>query len=541
MLGYIVYSERIISRNKGFSFTFLSLASLVVAWSNIKIGSFLVGSFVLIAFFMPMTILTGSVFFKKEHVTLRLTFGFALLLAIIVFFGTLTYLAVDYSWSSMLVLLIMLTLSLSYLNRRMKESLKGFPYSESKFESEKKCLKNYARDAIFLLFILLSLHAIYVGRTGESIRTFWETVDADMFFLPYFGASFIAVLTIFSRKTSVTKGLLCVIVLATVAAILPILVLEYPQTNVMGRLIAHTRQFDEFGRFVSESQQTERASGIIHKQLEFTGYYVIMVSLSRLLGSDPATFNVLLTPLLFAFYAPISAYIIIKTAFPNRPKTALMSALALMASQHNFHLLVPPGKPETLGLVFLLLSITFWTRYLVRKESSTFSSMLIPLFFSIAAVFSHPNVGVFSLSLTVMSIYLRIVKPHEPSKKSFRSNLLDKLGFVILTITLSLSLILAYRVFASLGVQTYLTFTPTYNLNEWMKVLFPPFESLQAFSLEGIRDLYLNNFTYVWYALLVGGIFLSHRWRVNPIFLWLNLPLIFMSFVSMILQQHFYP
>ena len=540
ILRFLTYTESIVVRNKWFSFTLLSLTSLVVAWLNLELKSSLAGSLAFLGFLIPMTVFTGRALFKEENVALRLTFGFATLLAIIAFFGTLTYLAIDYSWPPMLALLVALTLSLSFLNRRTKQHLEYSAENESKHGLEIGDWKGYAKDVAFILFILLSLHAIYVGRTDESIRTFWEVVNSATFFLPYFGASSIAVLTVLSRKTSTTRILSYVVLLTLVAALIPIITLEHPQTHMMGANIAWTRHFDEFGRFVSEPELIERASGPIHKHLEFTGYNVIMVTLSRLLGTDPALFNVLLTPILFAFYAPISAYILIKIVFPNRPKVALMSALALLISQHNIYLLVPAGKPETLGLLFLLLSIVFWTRYLVRKEKALFSSTFTPLLFSIAAVLSHPNVGVFALALVMISIYIRVAKPFETSDRRFGYDLLGKFGYILLTVVLPLSLIIAYQTSNFLGFTRY-SLTPIFDVGEWTKVLFPPFESLQVFSFEGLRDLYLNNFTYIWYALVLGGIFLSRRWDANPKLLWLIIPLISMSFASMILQQFFFP
>jgi len=531
----------LVARNKWFSFTLLTLTSLVVAWLNVRIKSNFIGIFAFLAFLMPMSVFTGRVFFKEENVAFRLIFGFAAIIATIACFGSLIYFVVDYSWSLMLILLIVLTFLLSFLSIRKSKNFKRFFDDASNNDLEFRSLKDYGMDMIFILFILFSLYALYVGKTGESIKTFWEVINYVMFFLPYFGSSFITIFTFLSSKVSVTKSLSYIILLTLVVALVPIIVIENPQTNMMARNIAWTRYFDKFGKFVIEPYQIERASSIIHKHLEFIGYYTIMVTLARLLGSDPAIFNVLFTPLFFALYAPISAYFLVKIVFPNRPKVALMSALALLFSQHNIFLLVPPGKPETLGLIFLLLSIMFCTRYLIRKEKAQFSSILIPLLFSFAATFSHPNVGVFSLALVVMSIYLRIVEPFKASNKNLLYDLLSKFGYIILMISLSLALIIAYQIFQFFQPSSVFVFTPTFNISEWIKVLFPPYVSLQNFTLEGILNLYLNNFTYIWYALFLIGIFLSHRWCENRKFLLLFLPLISMSFVSMILQQFFYP
>lgn len=154
ILRFIVYFERIIARNKRFSFTLLCIFSLFLAWLNIELGSYVIGSFAFLCFLVPMTVLTGCVLFEEENVALRLTFGFAALLAIFAFFGTLIYLAVDFSWPSMLILLIALTFSLSFLNKRTNQNLMKLNNNKSKHQSETEGIKKYAIDTVFILLLL---------------------------------------------------------------------------------------------------------------------------------------------------------------------------------------------------------------------------------------------------------------------------------------------------------------------------------------------------------------------------------------------------
>jgi len=540
-MGLFIKAERIIADNKGFSFSLLCLSSLVVAFFNIRLNSYFLGSLSIVTFFIPMTIFIGRIIFKEEYVVLRMIFGFITLLALIACFGTLIYFIIDYSWFSMFALLITLTFSLSFINRRSNFNLSKPINNESNNESKIMDLMDYRKDTAFIILILFSIYAVYIGRTGESIKTFWETINPMMFFIPFFLSSFIAVFMILSNKISVIKGLSYVILLTLVVSIIPIVVLKYPQTNMMGRNIALSRQLYKFGRFVNDYNQIERASSPFHKQIEFIGYYIIMVTLSRLLGSDPINFNVLLTPLLFAFYVPIFSYITIRIVFPKKHKMALISALSLLISQHNIHLLIPPGKPETLGLLFLLISIMFWSKLLCNKSKISLPSILIPILFSIVTCLLHPHVGLYSISLTIISLYLYIVEHFDPKKNHLNHNLLYKIIYIILIIFFSLFLILAYQFYNIFQTQYKFMLTLNYDFIEWLKVLLPPFETLYTFSLEGLHNLYLNNFNYILYALLFTGFILSYRWHINRNFLFMIFPLVLMSFTSMILQQFFYP
>lgn len=511
------------------------LSFLGLAWLNLSQGSLAVGVVAFAGFVAPVSVLAGHVFFKEQKTIFKIVFGFATMLAILSLFGTLTYLFVDYTWPPMMVFLGLVPVLLLVWDERTKQ-----PMERCKGVSKQRAITALNRwlvmDIVFFLLSVLSLYAVYLGRTGESIKTFWDFINPTLFFLPFFGAACIAVFATVNHKISHKRTLLYITVLALVVALIPIVFLRFPQTHMMGDNIGWTREFNQFGMFISAPGQIERASGPIHKQFEFVGYDTIMVTLSRLLNVDPAVFDILLTPIMFAFYIPLSAYVLIRTILPKVPQAASMGAIAGLISQHIIFLLFPPGKPETLALVFLLFSCLFWTAYLVRKNVSIF----VPLLFSFATVFIHPNVGVFALAAVSISAYLHIMRPYDQSGRNTVFVRLTKFGYIVLTIALSMSLILAYYLSNFLRL-TQFQVSPIIDLGEWLKVIFPSFVQPQVLvSFEGIRDLYLNNFTYIWYLFVFIGGLLSVRWNSNRKYMWLIVPLVFLSLASMMVQQFFF-
>lgn len=519
--------------SRSFWLSIVSLIFLFLSFWNLSIGSSLIGGMAFVGFLLPLIILVSNVFFSTQSIYFKLSFGFASLLAILSVFGALTYLIASYAWLQMLIFLALIPIILFLINNKSnKINLHKVPIS-IKYPFSRKW---FSIDLLFVFLIIISLIFLWLGRTGISVNTFWDSFNPATFFIPYFFASLV-VCGLFFFKASEKRLLIYIVILVLVASLLPIIILANPQTHMMGENIAWTREFNTYGSFISEQGQIERASGPLHKQIEFSGYHTIMVTFSRLSGFDSSVFNVWLTPLFFSFFIPLGVYFLIKTVFPNASKVASFAALSVLFSQHNVFLLFPPGKPETLALVFLILSILFWTKYLVEKNISVF----LPLLFSFATLFIHPMVGIFSIGLTLIALYIRVIKPFDESYCSSKLVLLSKnIGYICLLIFISSTLILAYTISNYLGFTAF-QFNVNFDLAQWSNVIFPPFViSQNNISWDGIRDLYLNNFTYVFYLFsIVGGVFLV-RLKTNRKFLLLIIPLVVLAFSNMILQQFFF-
>jgi hypothetical protein len=489
-------------------------------------------------YFVPNSVLVGRIFFEEEALQLRLFYGSVLLLGLISIAGSIIYFIYDYSELTMLLTLALLALILSVLNRKKssKSNVNSFP---KPIQMEKLLhIRVHVSEVFFLFFIFLSFYLLFIARTGESLKTPFDVVS-PLFFVSYFLSVASLLFMIFSLRGKTRRLLLYVIALIFVSPSIYLLVLKYPAELGSWLHITFERYFATFGRFVSAPNQIEVATGTIHKNIAYIGYYDLVVTFSRFLQIDPLWIHEFITPVLYSICVPVASYLLVTTMKPREKKLGLIAAVAVLLSQHNIFLTVPPDKPETLALAFLLLLILFWVKTFEKPSKAKFL-MIVTL--TVSTILIHEYVGYYALFATCVSFYLYKARPfsgeHSNSVRARRVHALRLLGFCFVLCLFLIGFMFAPLLFSLVSSPTLgyaATLNPQANLGAWLNIIFPPLWQNTNLPLTGqVFYGYLNNFTYVLYGLILIGIVASFKIKLNKNWIALTSSLILLSLSNMI-------
>lgn len=545
----------IISQTKGIfthdcTLLCLLLISLYGFWINLYLHSLPLGIVIFTVYFTITTVLTGKVFFSEEDFAFRLFYGFSFLLALISIGGTLAYLLYDFSNMPVLITLMTLAVMLLVLSRK-KGNVKKTPHRFSQ-----KVVRDSDSNILYLLYIFFILPCfllLYVSRTGESLRTPWDVVS-PFFFVFYFLSNCILLYIIFLKEKNYRTGIL-LLFLSIQIFLLPsvyFLVLKYPYPERgVASLIAHERNFIKYGKFIWWPGDIERSSGIIHKNFEYIGRFIIIAVFSKFLSLDPFYLDFII-PLIFSIYLPTTTYMLVCYIKPKREKMALVSSLAFLFSQHNIFILVPPTKGPVLALVYLQISIFFWLKYIKRKNN-----IFVPIIYTIASSLFHQYVAQYALITALVSIYLSHFSPfsnytftlqHKAgctiikfNTKHFIKSRFKLLIFLAILCISSFSLIFMYLIGDYLGVISG-NFNPQWHFGKWIGLIFPPIQDHPELPFfERLLYFFLDNFSYVLYFLILLGLLYSFVIKVDLDWVVVTITLILVSFSNMIIQEFFFP
>ncbi|MDH5689825.1 MAG: hypothetical protein OEY81_00130 [Candidatus Bathyarchaeota archaeon] len=538
-IGFLSFLEYRIAANRKYSFSFIALFALIGMWLNFNIGSYQIGGILFLMYSIPNIVFIGKILFGEDRLGFRVFYGSILFIGLTSIVGSLTYFIHDLSPFTMTFALAGLTLVTSFFNGRVN-------HVENKNQLHRNdCCQTQSHmifDVFYLFLVFLCFFSLTIVRTGESLRSPWDIVPPQFFVSFFLAVSSLLIIILF--KTRKPKILLVyVVLLIFIPTSIYLLVLKHPAEFGVWSHVAWERHFAEFGRFVSNPSQIEHASSPIHKQIEYIGHYSLVVIFSRLLQVDPIWINLFLTPFLYSIYVPASVYSLFTFMKPQAKKLALVASVALVFSQHNIFLVVPPDNPETLAFAFLFLAILFWIKY-IRSRKMGPKDFLVPTFLTIATCLIHVFVGVSALIVMVLSIYLSKIKPLGSQHKYHIRSGKGAAGFFVLAALASTSLLFVYSL-ASLirgnvfGYSGYLSID--FDIAGWIELVFHPlwYDATIPLNLQ-LFYCYLNNFSYVLYIFILLGIFGSLKKKLDLEWVFITLSLLVFYIVSMIIHRYFF-
>lgn len=298
-----------------------------------------------------------------------------------------------------------------------------------------------------------------------------------------------------------------------------------------------SRHLGQYGRFVSDPTQVEVASSLLHKQLPYLGLNTLTDVLSKFLQLD-SMWTSLIIPIFYFTYLPITCYIQVKHCTKLRSEVlGVAAAVLFLFSQHNIFLITPPIKGETFALVFLFLAITFWVKYMEDKVFFS-ASFFVAAIFTITVFIIHQWAGQLALIAAVISIYL---KEFSPFGYGFRHCIKSKgkaLGFLGLSALFCFSLIGVYFLTSILTPKSFsFSFNPTTNFQQLANIVFPPLWFNSSLPIwEQIFYGYLNNFSYILYALIIVGLIAALKRKANLNWVILILVLVVVSIANMLIS-----
>lgn len=455
--------------------------------------------------------------------------------------GYVLYLLVDFS-DLMIALLLAVITGMSLALRKWKsqypeEDIDVPVHPQGKRRAATRNGKVSAIRLVLGLSIIVSigysLLFLTSARTSDSIAAPWKVVPPE-FFLAYFVALSLTVYSILTGRIGRSESLVYATLLIIVPALAFTIVVSNPFTSVNTLYAEMNRQLFTYGRFTSDLSQPDAISSPIKKVLLQAGGHFMNVILLKFLQIDPFYMSLYSVPIIFTIAVSVTSYHIGNLMMPNHRKFALLLPVAFLFSQHNVFLFTPPGKPETLALGFLFVSLLFWFRYL---RSHMKRELGVALVLTVAVILIHQYAGIVAICVALLALTSRV-----PNRNGIRV----LKGAAIAAITISpIFLLLPALHYASgyANIQTEkFAITSGLDLGKTMNVLFPPVKlELEGGLGEILFSTVLNNFNYLMYALVALGIRASHRLGIDGSFTIILVALVVISLEAMVITENFIP
>ena len=111
----------LIAEDNRFLFTSVAILSLVLIWINFSIRSPILGGVIAPLYLFINGVFIGQVLFSDQSKVFKLFYGFLTIFSLILVLGDLAYWVLDFSNSSILVVLLLLTTTLAIFNKLNKK------------------------------------------------------------------------------------------------------------------------------------------------------------------------------------------------------------------------------------------------------------------------------------------------------------------------------------------------------------------------------------------------------------------------------------
>jgi len=513
----------------------------VLIWINFSIGSPVLGLAAAPIYLLINTTFISQVFFPGQSNALkRIFYGFLVLFSFIVVLGSITYwFFIDFSNTSFLAILIILTVSLSMLNKlaggRMQRSQN---HANPQQQQIKRGITSGfgPEDFLIITSLIICFYLLSRVRTGESI-VILDTIPTE-FYISYFSACMFTLMKAFRGKSRSAIFAIYLFLLLFVPSSIYLIVLQYPYaTNMMALNLEHARWLDVFGRFVSDPEQPEAFASLMGRVVTLTGWPVGMVAIARFFQLDTQIVGLLFTPIIFPFTVILATFDLMRIIVPKNRKLAIFCSASFLASQHNIFLFTPPGKPETLALGMLLVNILFWVKYTHRCTSWNYLVASIVMLLSILLI--HPYVGLFAIFIAATSLSLFHMRPFSGSKMRLGIGLVSLMVLLLAAVSVFLPL---HSLLHTLSGGLQVAETKFWNLDasKSLEALLPALWTKSDLkSFDYFIYHFINNSSYSTYALIVLGLVAAFKYKLSKHWLMLSCMSILLAISYRVLTANF--
>ena len=378
----------------------LAAFSVLVLANSMIFKSFEIGIPASSVVFYISSVAAGDAFFYKEKRFLKTMLGLATVILIMTVLGTFLILVSSFYEAVSLVSLVAVGLVLCLFSVFKKSmNVKEPSHQMGNGKTAKK--ESYLLLFPFLLSVTTALYALLSARTGEGQVSVWLTVPN--FFLPSFFISTLSLMLIlFFTEMSVGLKLTLVSVYSFLSHSIFLLVWYPMRYGDQWTYLGHARYVDSNGAFYAHEHLF---SGLhIADIVRYKSQYALVVFLRRMFTFDIYWVNVLIIPVLWSLFAPIFSYKIAETLMSKKSrKFPLFCAICTSL----FPTLIYWGAIATtfsLGLLFLLFSILLVLGWV---DSGVKRFLFLSLLASIATLFAHPTIGIFSLALFFVAVLIK--------------------------------------------------------------------------------------------------------------------------------------
>ena len=506
--------------DKKFVATLVSYAAIFLIFINLTfVRSPILGVTSSLTFFLINGIFIGRAFFQKEKPFLRLMLGSLLLIAFLglVSWATMIIYNLD-DIRSIIALFIVATIS-SAINKLETNHLSTVKRESS--TSKPHSLRLHVSKVVYLLLTTLLLYLLLLARSGE-IHTVWQYMH-PMFIPLFFSTTFLLLAIIFSSE-KIEYKLLFVIIHSVLCH--SFFVIIFPAGDIGGQqlVLGRTRLiFENVIMHMGPSPLTNILGSVYYWPINFQTAFSIIFA--RMFSVDVYFTHMLLVPILWGTFVPISVFMTTKALGANQ-KISVLSALLISL----FPTTVIWGTysvPNSLGYIFFATTVPFCLKYLSSSETKTPLLMLIFSFFSFLG---HALTGITSFSLVLLAWAL---KKYEDEKhralKTARAFLLTAFAFSTSLIPFALVYLKFFY-----PINTYFSLAKVYELSASEFVLLVllgqtiEFELTTALIYVAAPLAGLLGMLYVLYS--VGKQWANRTYRTGVVFLFLG--------ILMFLAQH---
>lgn len=457
--------ERIAQREK-LLFTVLPLIPvLVILVNSATLKSYFVAIPALVIYLFVNGEILGRAFFEDEGAFLRLSFGLFVFIAVMALMGVLAIVVLQHEAWYWLGMFFAATTT-SFLNLSLVRYNKPFEKASARLRPffERSYLKviyiSYLVPFVLCFLILLS------ERSGAVLAqpSMWAVMP-PLFLRLYFIATAILVgIVLLPGKVNVK---LLLIVLHSIFSLLFLPIILYPG-------IYYGDEWYDLGRArvvlpvvrLSLESSTLRALNSLVKGFSV---HVLTPTFAGALNIDMYWIYVLLVPMLWGFFVPLTSYRLAKMIGAGK-RTSIFAALFTIP---NYYFLAW-GKltmSDSLGLLFIFLLLYLLSRFL----SSYKTRILLPIFITLAVTaVTHFLAVVMSVSFVVLAFAL---KRFERIRLKFSNGayFFLLLSFLLSVFLLPLAIIGRGAALPALG-ESYFSLDKILNTSIWKIVLGIPEE-----------------------------------------------------------------
>jgi len=403
----------------------------------------LVGFVALIVYLFVNGEILGNVFFGEEEHFVRFTFGLFLFIVLMAFTGIL----------ALVIFPIEIWYLLGIVFATVTTFLLSVVFGYSKRQNKRNEDGNFFFSPIYGLYIVsffFSLFMLLDVRSGWIKGPIWNVIP-PIFLQTYFIATALLVgIVLLPGKTSVK---LIFVILHSVFSLSFLLLVLYPgiiwydpwYEMAIARMILHLRcnflpaNIPSFGFFI-------RA---LNSFIRGLGDHVLLATFTEALNVDMYWIFVLLMPLLWGFFVPLTSYKMTRMIGGSKES----SFFAALLTTANFFLL-SWGKVSaggSLGILFFFLVVYLLMRFLFLHENRAF---LLAILVGVTTATTHVLPGVISGVAIFLALALKVYE-HEMQKSPRGAGIFLFISFVLATFILPSAVVIRGILIPQIGTTAW--------------------------------------------------------------------------------------
>lgn len=264
-------------------------------------------------------------------------------------------------------------------------------------------LKQILLTLVYLILTAACFYLFFKARTNESLRSPWEAVSSNIFFL-YFFASLILLAIIKFSKNNFPLFLISLHYFLTFSA----------------AWLVYGVGFD-YDPFIHRTnlELILQNGTLLPKPFYYIGQYSLIIFLHNLLQISLENLDKILVPLMSAVYLPAIIFYTFKNNFKARDNLNLLVILTLLIFPLNFIV----TTPQSLANLFFLITVIFSLYYINNPRVS-----IIPLaLLGLTTLIIHPLAGLPLIFFLAMAYFYKSRKPKIRLSSGFRKSIVAEL------------------------------------------------------------------------------------------------------------------